>query len=267
MKRTLIVFTALALLFFISNCKTSDTETDFFQILTVTGYSLSDSADSGLTSINLFFSIKNKNDNPGTITGWSFKLMHNIVTLLEINNNNYTDYKLETSGNTIIPGGEAIEFFVNTPQPFNENALGKDKLSFSPYTPSEVVIELQVTDDKGVTHIISKKGTYTFEYGVINSDKYNILGNWEFNRNINGNIKPKQKITFVGTKTSGNFVVYNFNTGKSEGSGNFSVSGYKNITLNSSDGTSYWGEFSDENNLSGTLMKGNDTGTWNAKKL
>lgn len=267
MKRTFIVFTALALLFFISNCKTSDNEVDLFQILTVTGYSLSDSSDSGLTSINLFFSVKNKSDNPGTITGWSFKLMHNIVTLLDINSNNYTDYNLVTSGNTIIPGGEVIEFYVNTPQPFNENALGKDKLSFDPYTPSEVLIELQVRDDNGVTQIISRKGTYTFEKGVLDSDKYNILGNWEFNRTVNGNIKPKQKITFVGTKTSGSFVVYNFTSGRSEGSGSFSVSGYKNLTLNASDGTSYWGEFSDETNISGTLLKGTDTGTWNAKKL
>ncbi|MEN8152598.1 MAG: hypothetical protein ABFR75_01125 [Acidobacteriota bacterium] len=267
MKKALIILITLALFLFVSNCKTSDTEVDLFQILTVTGYSLSDSADSGLTSINLFFSIKNKSDNPGTITSWNFKLKHNIVTLLEINNNNYNDFNLEFSGNTTVPEGEVIEFFVNTPLPFIENALGKDKLSFDPYTPSEVVVELQITDNEGKTHMISKRGSYTFEYGKINSDKYNILGNWEFNRTINGNAKAKQKITFVGTKTSGNFVIYNFSTGRAEGSGSFSISGVKNIRFNSSEGTSYWGEFLNEANLTGTLLKGNDTGTWNAKKL
>ncbi|MCK5221561.1 MAG: hypothetical protein KAR14_08275, partial [Candidatus Aminicenantes bacterium] len=89
MRRLLIAIIAVAFLFFISGCKTSDTDVNNFQVLAVTGYSFADIGENGLTSINLFLSVANKGDEIGTITGWKFRIMHNIVTLVEIDNNNY----------------------------------------------------------------------------------------------------------------------------------------------------------------------------------
>ena len=57
MRRLLIALTAVAILFFISGCKTSDSDVNNFQVLAVTGYSFADSGQDGLTSISLFFSI------------------------------------------------------------------------------------------------------------------------------------------------------------------------------------------------------------------
>ncbi len=267
MKRFTILLTVIALFSFISGCKTSNTDVNNFQILSVSGYSFADISNNGLTSINLFFSVTNKGDTTGTITGWKFKIMHNIVALIEIDNNNYGSYNLETSGNLTIPAGEVAEFFVNTPIPFSTNAISNDRLSFDPYIPNEVILELQISDDNGNSYTMTKRGTYTYEKGLYNSDKYNILGNWEFNKTINGIVKATQKITFVGTKTSGSFVIYNLSSGKSESSGSFSVVNYKDIKLNGSDGTSYWGEFNTIDSMEGTLLKGTDTGTWTGKRM
>ncbi|MCK5222085.1 MAG: hypothetical protein KAR14_10930 [Candidatus Aminicenantes bacterium] len=267
MRRLLIAIIAVAFLFFVSGCKTSDTDVNNFQVLAVTGYSFADIGENGLTSINLFLSVANKGEENGTITGWKFRIMHNIVTLVEIDNNNYGNYNLELSGNLTIPVDEVSDIYINTPLPFSANAVPNDMLSFDPYTPTEVILDLQVSDSEGKTYTVTKKGSYTYEKGLFDSDKYNILGDWAFNRIVNGDAKATQKITFVGTKTSGSFVIYNLGSGKAEGSGSFTVSNSKDITLHGVDGTTYWGEFSSPDDISGTLLKGTDTGTWSGKKL
>ena len=267
MRRLLIALTAVAILFFISGCKTSDSDVNNFQVLAVTGYSFADSGQDGLTSISLFFSITNKGDEVGTITGWKFRIMHEIVTLVEIDNNNYDDFNLELSGNFTLPAGEVSEIYINTPLPFADNAVPNDMLFFDPYTPTAIILDLQISDESGNTYTVTKRGSYTYEKGLFNSDKYIVLGDWELKRIIKGDAKAAQKITFVGTKTSGSFVIYNLNTSKTEGSGSFSISNYKDIKLFDVDGTKYWGEFNGIDNISGTLLKGTDTGTWSGKKL
>lgn len=267
MRRLLIAITAVAILFFVSGCKTSDGDVNNFQVLAVTGYSFADSGQDGLTSINLFFSITNKGDEAGTITGWKFRIMHKIVTLVEIDNNNYDNFNLELSGNFTLPADEVSEIYINTPLPFAANAVPNDMLSFDPYTPTEIILDLQISDESGNNYTVTKRGSYSYEKGLFDSDKYNILGDWELKRVIKGDVKAAQKITFVGTKTSGSFVIYNFNTGKTEGSGSFAISNYKDIKLYDVDGTKYWGEFNGIDNISGTLLKGTDTGTWSGKKL
>jgi len=267
MRKIIVVTIAITILFFVSSCKTSDSKTGNFKVLAINGYSFADVGANGLTSINLFFSVANKGDTVGTITSWKFRIMHNIVTLVEIDNNNLNDFNLGLSGNLTIPEDEVVEIYVSTPLPFMENAIPNDKLSFDPLTPTSVILDLEIKDSDGNTFTVTKKGTYTYEKGLFGSDKYRILGNWKFNRVVNGDVKVAQKITFVGTKTSGSFVIYNINSGKSEGSGSFSVSNYKDITFSGIDGTTYWGEFEGARLLKGTLLKGTNTGTWNCKKL
>ncbi len=266
MKKTLLIL-SIALLLINLSCKVSTSVTDDFRLLSVSGYSLQDSGTNGKTSINLFFSIKNTGTHSGTIKSWNFRLMHNIVTLLEINNNNYSEYKLELSASKVIPPEGVLEFYANTPLPFNKNAIDNSSLPFNSYIPNSIVVEITMIDDNGEEFTISKKGSYVFEKGILNSDQYNLLGSWGFTRTVNGDTKAKQKITFVGTRTSGNFVIYNYTSNKSEAKGSFSVSGTKNITLYSSDGTRYWGEFTDASKISGTLLKGTSTGTWSGHKL
>lgn len=266
MKKVIIIFSVILLMVHFG-CKVSDSAINNFRLLTVSGYSLQDSGLNGATSINLFFSIKNTGNMTGTVKSWNFKLMHNIVELLEINSNNYHEYKLETSSSSVIPPEDVLEFYVNTPLPFEQNAIENGKLPFDTYTPNEVVVEVNLEDGNGDEFIISKRGSFVFEKGVVDSDQYNLLGNWEFTRTVNGDTKPKQKLTFVGMRESGNFVLYNYNSGKAEGSGTFTVTGYKNITLYSSDGTKYWGEFTKINEISGTLLKGTSTGFWIGKKM
>lgn len=264
-KSLLILFVIIALMNL--SCKVSNSSINDFRLLTVTGYSLQDSGSNGMTSINLFFSLKNTGNLTGTIKSWNFKLMHNIITLLEINSENYKNYKLETSSNLLIPPDDIVEFYANTPLPFELNAVNNNALPFGTYTPNEVIATVTIEGPDGEEYVVNKKGSYTFEKKIIDSEKYNILGSWEFTRTINGDTKPKQKITFVGTRDSGNFVIYNFNSGKSEASGTFTVSGNKNITMTSSDGTKYWGEFTAKDIIGGTLLKGTSTGNWIGRKI
>lgn len=265
MKKILLII-SLVLLFAAFSCKTSTTASDDFRLITVSGFSLQDTGPEGLTSINLFFSLNNRGNLSGTIKSWNFKLMHNIITLLEINNGNYRNYNLELSDSTSVPSNNILNFYVNTPLPLAQNAVGKDSLPFSTYTPNGVIVELTIEDSSGELFTITKRGSYTYERGIIDGEKYNILGSWEFTKTINGDTKAKQKITFVGTKSSGNFVVYNLGTGKAENSGTFVVSGYTSLTLNSSNGTKFWGNFTSVNSMDGTLLKGTSTGTWSASR-
>jgi len=267
MRRLILAITAVAILFFISGCKTSDSDSTDFQVVSVSGYSFADTGDEGLTSLNLFFSVTNNGDSVGTITSWSFRVMHDIVTLVEIDNNNYPTYNLEISGNMSVPGGEAAEVYINTPLPFSANAVSNDMLGFDPLTPTGVILDLVITDDSGNVHTVTKRGSYTYEKGLYDSDKYNILGDWQLKRTVKGDSKAAQKISFVGTRTSGSFVIYNLGTGKTEGSGSFTVANYTDITMYGTDGTTYWGVFEGVDDLSGTLLKGTDTGTWTAKRL
>ncbi|MEN8222485.1 MAG: hypothetical protein ABFR36_04420 [Acidobacteriota bacterium] len=267
MRRLILAITAVAILFFISGCKTSESDVNNFQVISVSGYSFADIGDNGMTSLNLFFSVTNKGDSVGTITGWKFRVMHDIVTLVEIDNNNYTNYNLEISGNMTVPEGDVSEVYINTPLPFAANAVSNDMLGFDPYTPTGIILDLQITDDSGDIYTVTKRGNYTYEKGLFDSDKYNILGDWELKRTVKGDAKAAQKITFVGKKTSGSFVIYNLGSGKAEGSGSFSIANYKDITLYDIDGTKYWGEFKGVDDMSGTLLKGTDTGTWTGKRL
>lgn len=271
------VFTSIFLFVFTNGCKTSDTVVDLFTIAATTGYSKRvvtvDPDDTGLTSINLFLAIRNHGDVNGTITRWSFKIRHNIVTLVEINNSNYQGYKLVTSGDTVIPPDDINEFYVSTPQPFSQNALTKDELSFDPYIPTEVITEVEITDDNGEVHTITGGGKYTYEQGTSPESKYNIVGDWEFKRIVNGQAKEKQKIVFVGTKMSGRYALYKFGASDVDETGSYVVTNYKYLTFTSDLGTQYWGEFTDETHMSGTLMipatkkEDSKTGTWTGKKL
>lgn len=280
MKKIAIVFfvvTAMFSFILTNGCKTSDTVVDLFTIATTSGYSKRvvtvDPDDTGLTSINLYLAIRNQGDVAGTITRWSFKIRHNIVTLVEITNTNYQNYKLTTSGDMVIPPDDIKEFYVNTPQPFSQNALTKAELSFDPYIPTEVICEVDITDDNGEVHNITAVGKYTFEQGVSPESKYNILGDWEFKRVVNGQAQAKQKIVFVGTKMSGRYALYKFGTNEVDATGSYVVANYKYLTFTSDLGTQYWGEFTDETHMEGTLMipktKNEDskTGTFTGTKL
>ena len=280
MKKIAVVFlivTAVSLLVFTNGCKTSDTVVDLFTISATSGYSKTvttlDPDDTGLTSINLFLAIRNQGDVGGTITHWSFKIRHNIVTLVEINRNNYQDYKLVVSEDMVVPTDEVKELYINTPQPFQQNALTKDELSFEPYTPTSVIAEIEITDDNGDVHTITSIGSYTYEQGKTPESKYDIVGDWEFKRVVNGQAKEKQKMVFVGTKANGRYALYKSGSNDVDETGSYAVANYKYLTFSSDLGTQYWGEFSDESNMNGTLMipatKQDDskTGTYTGKKL
>ncbi|MFC2155625.1 hypothetical protein ACFLRB_03945 [Acidobacteriota bacterium] len=280
MKKNAVVFlivTMVSLLVFANGCKTSDTVVDLFTISATSGYSKTvttlDPDDTGLTSINLFLAIRNHGDVGGTITSWSFEIRHNIVTLVEINRNNYQNYKLVVSGDMTVPMDEVKEFYVNTPQPFQQNALTKDELSFEPYTPTSVIAEIEITDDNGDIHSITAIGSFTYEQGKNSESKYDIVGDWEFKRVVNGQAKEKQKMVFVGTKVGGRYALYKSGSNDVDETGSYVVTNYKYLTFSSDLGTQYWGEFSDETNMNGTLMipatKQDDskTGTYTGKKL
>ncbi len=267
MRKIIVVTIAVAILFFISSCKTSDSKVDNFKVLAINGYSFANIGPSGLTSINLYFSVANKGNTVGTIISWKFRVMHNIVPLVEINGNNLNDYNLGLSGNLTIPEDEVVEININTRLPFMENAIPNSKLTFDPLTPTGVILDLEIKDADGNSFSVTKKGGYTYEKGLFDSKKYSVLGNWKLTRIVNSEVKAAQKITFVGTKRSGSFVIYNLNSGKSEGSGSFTVQNYKNVTLRGVDGTTFWGEFNGFNLLKGTMLKGTDAGTWNCVKL
>ncbi|MCK4835543.1 MAG: hypothetical protein KAT17_02855, partial [Candidatus Aminicenantes bacterium] len=123
-----------------------------------------------LTSINLYAAIRNHTDISGTIISWTFKIKRNIVTILEINQSNFQNYKLSISGDTIIPADEIKEFYVGTPQPFLENALHEDTFTFEPYVPTEIVVEIQIQDENGTIHDVTASGSYTYEETTINED-------------------------------------------------------------------------------------------------
>jgi hypothetical protein len=275
----MLVIIPIFFLFLTNGCKTSDTNVEDFSITITSGYSKKvttvDPDDTGLTSVNFYVALRNHSDISGTITNWVFKIRHNIVTLLEINNNNYQDFNLVLSGETTLQPNNVTEIFVNTPNPFNENALPKEKLCFDPYTPSEVIVEVTITDNNGDIHTITAKGSYSYEVGTSSESKYHIIGEWELKRIVDGQAKAKQKIVFVGSKTSGRYAIYNTNTNEVRETGSYMVSNYMNLIFASDTGSQYWGEFKDENQIEGTLMipeiekenQKNQTGTWTAKKL
>jgi len=272
-----LVVISMFLLTFISGCKTSDTAVDIFSIAAASGYSKRvltlDPDDTGLTSISLYLVVRNQGEVNGTITRWSFKIRHNIVTLVEITSTNYRNYKLVFSGDTVVPTDDVAEFYVNTPQPFETNALTQAELSFDPYVPTSVIAEVDITDDNGDVHTITGTGAYVYEQGTIPESKYNIVGDWEFKRVVNGQAQEKQKMVFVGTKTGGRYALYKFGTTNVDESGSYVVSNYKYLTFTSDLGTQYWGEFTDETHCNGTLMipatakDDSKTGTWTGKKL
>ncbi len=266
---------------FFTGCKTSDEPVEAFTIQSTSGYSklmtTLDPDDKGVTSMTLYFSIKNGSKINGTITDWSFKIKHDIVTLVEVNNTNYNNYNLVLNGSMNLSSESANEIVVGTPQPFIENSLHSDILSFEPHIPTKIVVDINVTDDNGESHLLTAEGSYTYETGVINESKYDIIGNWDLVRIVDNERKMKQKIVFTGTKVNGSYTIYNSNKEVFE-SGSYSVSKYINIFFVSSKGTKYWGTFSDEINMNGTLNipettddDGNTintkTGTWTGKKI
>lgn len=280
MKKCAVAFLVITVIWFVfvgSGCKTSDTVMELFTVAATTGYSKHvttvDPDDTGLTSINLFAAVRNHGDIAGTITGWTFKIRHNVVTLVEINNYNYQGYNLVRSGDMVIPANDIKEFFISTPPPFNQNALTAAQLSFAPYTPTEVLVEIQVTADNGDVHTITGAGGYTFEQGRVNESKYDIVGEWEFKRVVNGADQAKQRMVFVGTKMSGKYVLYKFGSNEVDESGSYMVTNYKYLAFTSDLGTRYWGEFDDETHMGGTLIipasgkTDSKTGAWTGKKL
>lgn len=279
MKKTIslaiIIIIGLSLIF-INGCKTNEENTDTFTIPSTSGYSklmkTLDPDDTGVTSLTLFFALRNSSLVNGTITDWSFKIKHDIVTLVEINNTNYQNYNLVLTGSMNVSAETANEIYIGTPPPFIENSLSKDILSFEPYIPTRIIIDVTVVDDNGEEHKITAEGSYTYETGVIKESKYNIVGKWELKRIVNGQNQQIQKIVFTGTKTNGSYTIYETD-GKVFESGSYSVTNYKTLYFRSSDGTQYWGNFTDEKNMNGTLNipkdKDNDskTGTFKGKKL
>lgn len=168
------------LLFLATGCKTGDEAImEKFSIQETSGYSLhaivtpknKNSENYELTSINLFAAIRNQTDLPGTITGWSFKIKRDIVTIVEINQSNYPNFKLAISGTGVVPADEIMEFNVGTPQPFLLNALPKEIFTFSPYIPSQVIAEIQITAEDGMIYNITASGTYTFEETTISENQ------------------------------------------------------------------------------------------------
>lgn len=279
-KRALITLTIICTMaiIFSSACKTAEEAVKDFIIASISGYSKKmttlDPDDKGLTSINLFFAIRNKGDATGKITNWVFKIRHNIVTLLEINKDNYKDYNLDMSGDTNIPADEIREIYVNTPQPILENSLTNDKVSFDENTPTEVIVEVEVTDSDGNIQTITGAGQYVYEQGVINESRYNIVGEWKVVRTINGVKQGTQKLVFVGTKMSGQFVLYEGLGSTAQNNGTYVVSNYKYIAFTGVNGDQYWGEFTEPTKSEGTLLlpyddRGrpqNKTGNWTATK-
>ena len=275
---TAIMVVALLSIFFLDGCKTVEEIVNDFIIANASGYSKKittlDPDDTGLTSLSLFFAIRNHSDTKGTITRWSFKIRHNIVTLVEVNSDNYKNLNLVIVGETTVPANEITEFYVNTPQPFLENALPKEKLSFDQYIPNEVVVDLEIQGDDGKTHTVTGKGTYTYEQGVLNQSKYNIVGQWELKAIINGNKIGTQKLSIVGTKSAGQFVLYKPGSGTIDINGSYVVNNYKYFTFMATNGTKYWGEFTDITSTQGTLLipydehgnPVNKTGSWTAQK-
>jgi hypothetical protein len=173
-KYAILISVAIFILSFLSGCNSPDENNTLedFSINSTSGYSLEMTIipkkdpknDRVLTSINLFVAVRNHNkDINGTITSWTFKIRRNIVTIVEINQNNYNTYKLKTSGTTFIPADEITEFYVETPQPFKTNAIPENIFTFAPYVPTEVIVELKVTDDNGTIHDVTATGSYTFE--------------------------------------------------------------------------------------------------------
>lgn len=173
-----LIYTVI-LLFLVGSCKTTDeTIMEEFSVQETAGYSLhatvipknKNSENYELTSINLYAAIHNHTDMSGTITGWSFKIRRDIVTIVEINQNNYQNYKLAVSGPMELPANEIKEFNVGTPQPYLMNALPKEIFTFSPYIPSEVIAEIQITAADGSIYHITASGSYTFEETTINEN-------------------------------------------------------------------------------------------------
>jgi len=179
-KYAILISYAIFVLLFLSGCNSPDEDNTLedFSINSTSGYSLqmtiipkkNQENDKVLTSINLFVAIRNHTDIGGTITSWSFKIRRNIVTIVEINQSNYQKYKLRTSGTTLILADEIEEFYVETPQPFMANAIPENIFSFDPYIPTEVIVELKITDDKGIIHNVTGTGSYTFEQQTIIED-------------------------------------------------------------------------------------------------
>lgn len=274
---TVLVMVSIPLLFFTGGCKTSEESIDLFSIAAATGYAKHittlDPDDTGVITLNLFFAVHNQSDVAGTITGWSFKIRHNIVNLAEVNNLNYQNYRLVVTGDMVIPAKEIREFFINTPQPFLENALTKNELSFDPYIPTKVIVDLELRNDNGEIFQVTAQGTFTYEESQLNESKYNILGDWEFNRVVSGQAQAKQEIDFVGTRQSGRYAIYKWGTATVEETGSYAVANYKYFTLTADTGGQYWGEFTDETHANGTLMipatknQVIRTGTFTAKKI
>ena len=160
-----------------SGCKTADEEVvEDFAIESASGYSLKATVipkdqnqdDYTLTSIHLYAAVRNKLDIPGTVISWKFMIKRDIVTILEINQNNYQNYKLAISGVLTIPADDIKELYVGTPQPFMQNALHENIFTFKPYVPTDVVVEIQIQDESGTIHNITGSGGYTYEETTIN---------------------------------------------------------------------------------------------------
>jgi len=95
---------------------------------------------------------------------------------------------------------------------------------------------------------------------VVLKEKYNIVGSWNLNfRWTNSGSTGATVITFSGNKKSGSFQ-------SSVYTGTYTVNG-KNVTWVYSGGTTYTGNFTDKNSMSGTMVDYNgNPGTWTATK-
>jgi hypothetical protein len=276
MKNRGIVLVALIIVMVFSfSCKLSEEISIAFNVVETSGYSKiifnTDRELNGNSTLNFFMAVKNETDQDATIVGWKFKVMHNIVTLCEINNSNFQNFKLEVPTAKTLKANQITGFYVNTLKPYENNMINNQALGFNDYMPTNIIVELSVEDSEGNLFTISERGKYGFDKEIKNqSNDNNILGEWELFRTVKNNPKAKQKLVFVGTKTSGEFVIYDLPSNDVFDKGKFSVLADKQVQLTGESSTKYWGEFIDSNSLKGTLIikERNDTktGTWTANK-
>jgi len=138
-----------------------------FNIMQTAGYSKAIFEDNkmkdGASTLNFLVSIRNQTDQDAAVTGWTFRIMHNIVPLCEISSTNFETFKVEVNSAGTIPASQILDFYVNTRQPYRDHLVANSRLGFEDYLPTTLVVELEITDGEGNIHTISAKGNYVYE--------------------------------------------------------------------------------------------------------
>lgn len=149
------------------SCQLSEELAVDFNIIETSGYSRAifedNKMENGSSSLNFFVSIHNQTDQEATLTGWTFRILHNIVPLCEISDTDYQTYKLEVNSSTVLAASQILDLYVNTRRPYEDNRVSNKKLGFDAYTPDTLIVELEITDSEGRVHTISAKGAYQYE--------------------------------------------------------------------------------------------------------